>query len=92
MANGDPMYHLSRAIDRLADEMRDMRTEMGTLRGDLAETRETVATMQGQRDGEAKVEVKVNQTNEGRHRTRELVMNAVSTLAIVLGAYAAFIH
>jgi len=92
MSNGDPLYYLSRAIDGLSSEMRELRTEMGSLRGDLQETRETVAKIQGQREGEAHVEVKVQQTNEDRHRAREFVMSAVSTVAIALGAYAAFIH
>jgi len=77
MANGDPFFHVTRALDRLSDDMRDLRSDMDGLRRDLANTRETVARMQGAQDGE----------DEAVDR-RSRIVEIVAASGVVLGALA----
>jgi len=88
MANGDPLYHLSKSIEGLSADMREMRGEMGSLRDELAETRISVARMQGLSDGHTEVQVNVDSR---RHRTRSFLVEAASALGVILGAGAAVI-
>jgi len=86
MANGDPLYHLSKSIEGLSADMREMRGEMGSLRDELAETRISVAKMQGHNEGHTEVQVNVDSR---RHRARSFFVEIAAALGVLLGAGAA---
>ena len=81
MPNGDPIWHVTRAIDDLRTDLRDTRTEIGELRGELSETRETVARIQGAQEGEA-------HHVERSHRLRDQAIAITAALGVILGAVA----
>lgn len=88
MANGDPFFHVTRAIDELRIDLRETRTEVGHLRTDLASTRETVARMQGEQVATEKVEVRVV---EHRRAWRGWATDAAATGAIIISSGAAVV-
>jgi hypothetical protein len=85
MANGDPLYHLSEGIKDLRGDIREMRGEMNALRDDLAETRVTVAHMQGSAEGHNEVQVNVT---ERTHRARSFMVEVAAAAGVILGAVA----
>ena len=68
-------------IGDVRKDMRELRSGMLDLRGDLAQTRETVAKMQGRQEGE-------NIRSDRRHRWRTYVVDVAAACGVILGAVA----
>ena len=81
MGNGDPLFHLSTAITELNANMRDLRSDVGELRGEVTTVRETVARMEGRQQGEV-------QTVDRSHRKRDQWIAFAAAAGVILGSIA----
>lgn len=81
---------LTTAITELNASVRELRGEVSGLRSDLADTRVTVALMQGAQQGESAAVEKRGQADEDSHRAKALRVEITAAAGVILGAVAAF--
>lgn len=95
-AEVDAYLFLTEAISGLRQDIRELRVDMGTARTDIASVRETVALVKGHLEGEQssaqKAADRTDRVTDRAWRGRSLVVEVATAAAVMLSAYAAFLH
>lgn len=102
-ADVDAYLFLTESISGLRQDIRELRVDMGTTRTDVASVREAVALVKGHLEGEemgadradrvAKRSTdRADRVTDSRWRGRSLFVEIATAGAVMLSAYAAFLH